>query len=126
MVACHPETGVQYDDAWAAQTTVAGAVRFLQAQPSFASDHAVANADVPNLYTVTADIVNPTGDSLLLAALYGEKGQLLDVTFWSCARGDKAQVVTLSCSDTVCSGRVFLLDKTTFRPLAQDIPIEIQ
>lgn len=126
VVACHPETGVQYDDAWAAQTTVAGAVRFLQAQPSFASDHAVANADVPNLYTVTADIVNPTGDSLLLAALYGEKGQLRDVTFWSCARGDKAQVVTLSCSDTVCSGRVFLLDKTTFRPLAQDIPIEIQ
>ncbi|MBQ3534397.1 MAG: hypothetical protein IJA56_04495 [Clostridia bacterium] len=126
VVACHPENGTQYDDQWVAQTTVADAVRFVQTQPAFADNYATAQTDPSNIITVTADVTNPTGDGLLLAALYGEQGQLIAAAVQPCVRGDEVQSITLCFGDDVHSGRLYLLDKTTYKPLAKDIPIKIQ
>lgn len=126
VVTCHPENGTQYDDQWVAQTTVADAVCFVQSQPAFADNYATAQTDPSNIITVTADVTNPTGDSLLLAALYGEQGQLIAAAIQPCARGDEVQSITLCFGDAVHSGRLYLLDKTTYKPLAKDIPIKIQ
>ena len=126
VVVCHPENGTQYDDQWVAQTTVADAVCFVQVQPAFADNYATAQTAPSNIITVTADVTNPTGDSLLLAALYGEQGQLITAAIQPCVRGDEAQSITLCFGDDAHSGRLYLLDKTTYKPFAKDIPIKIQ
>lgn len=108
------------------QTTVADAVCFVQVQPAFADNYATAQTAPSNIITVTADVTNPTGDSLLLAALYGEQGQLITAAIQPCVRGDEVQSITLCFDDDVHSGRLYLLDKTTYKPLAKDIPIKIQ